>query len=145
MLMKLKTEVWIRNSLRTLSISRISLIRVRRMSLSVNSRVQVLNVPVAAPGVCCLSGSATTPVMSLVNLQFEEMKRQNHLLISKDLTTFSTLQTLTTTNNSPVATVNFDPSFIPRDDESMARFIAQRYEEQGIDPAAAFDSTDDAL
>lgn len=63
-------------------------------------------------------------------------------MASKDLTTYSTLQTLT---KSPVAMTNVDPNFIPRDDVSMAAFIAARYEEQGIDPASAFDSPDDAL
>lgn len=84
--------------------------------------------------------------MILVDMQFSEIKNQNHLLISKDLTTFSTLQTLSkTTNDSPVAMVNVDPNFVPRDDASMAQFIASQYEAQGIDPAAAYDTTDDAL
>lgn len=33
------------------------------MPLSVNSRIRILSLPVAAPGICCLCGSATKPVI----------------------------------------------------------------------------------
>lgn len=35
--------------------------------------------------------------------------------------------------------------FIPQDDESIAKHIAKQYIDAGIDPAAAYDSPDDAL
>lgn len=60
--------------------------------------------------------------------------------MSKDLTTFSTLQTLGSPN-PPVGQV----PFIPQDDEAMAKYIAQQYVEAGIDPASAYDNPDDAL
>jgi hypothetical protein len=55
--------------------------------------------------------------------------------------TFSTLQTLTTTNNlvSPVA------EYLPGDDASVAKRLAEQYKQQGIDPERAYDSPDDAL
>jgi hypothetical protein len=60
--------------------------------------------------------------------------------VSKDLTTFSTIQTLTT-NNSPV-----DPhNYVPLDDISVANAIAKQYQEAGIDPRSAYDSPDDAI
>lgn len=68
-----------------------------------------------------------------------EMKRQQNLLASKDLTTFSTLQTL----NSPPVEI-YDP-YTPRDDASVADLIAKRYVDAGIDPMSAYDSPDDAL
>jgi hypothetical protein len=34
---------------------------------------------------------------------------------------------------------------MPGDDASVAKIIADRYESQGLDPRAAYDSPDDAL
>lgn len=55
--------------------------------------------------------------------------------------TFSTLQTLTTNN------VEFSPvaEHIPGDDASVAKRLAGYYEANGIDPARAYDTPDDAL
>lgn len=55
--------------------------------------------------------------------------------------TFSTLQTLTTdgVTKLPVA------EYTPGDDASVANAIAEHYKAQGIDPARAYDSPDDAL
>lgn len=55
--------------------------------------------------------------------------------------TFSTLQTLTTTNPvvSPVAEYN------PNDDASVANRLAEYYQANGIDPKRAYDSPDDAI
>lgn len=55
--------------------------------------------------------------------------------------TFSTLQTLTTNSQAmlPVA------EYTPGDDASVAKRIAEYYKAQGIDPARAYDSPDDAL
>lgn len=55
--------------------------------------------------------------------------------------TFSTLQTL---SNPPVAEIDYD-RFMPGDDSSVAKQIAERYEKQGIDPRAAYDNPDDAI
>jgi len=55
--------------------------------------------------------------------------------------TFSTLQTLTSNQSSPVAEV----PIIPGDDASVAKLIADRYTSQGLDPRAAYDNPDDAL
>jgi hypothetical protein len=40
---------------------------------------------------------------------------------------------------------NIDPNFIPRDDASMAAVIAKQYRDAGIDPAAAYDSPEEAF
>jgi hypothetical protein len=58
--------------------------------------------------------------------------------------TYSTLQNLNLTSEVPVA-YNIDPNFIPRDDESLSKYLSQKYTENGIDPSAAFDSPDDAI
>lgn len=55
--------------------------------------------------------------------------------------TYSTLQTL---NNS------VNPNFMPfdgfaGDDASIAKALAERYQENGLDPAAAYDNPDDAI
>lgn len=64
--------------------------------------------------------------------------------MSKDLTTFSTLTTLS--KYTPVdEPTNVDPNFLPRDDQSIANHIAAQYRAAGIDPASAYDTTDDAL
>lgn len=56
--------------------------------------------------------------------------------------TFSTIQTLTNgDSNIPVATNYVSPG----DDASVARLIADRYEQQGIDPRNAYDNPDDAI
>ena len=55
--------------------------------------------------------------------------------------TFSTIQTLTT--NSGAVKVPVDE--YPVDDISVAHRIAEQYKSQGIDPARAYDSPDDAL
>lgn len=55
--------------------------------------------------------------------------------------TFSTLQTLSTTNNNaPVAEYVY-----PGDDISVANRLAEQYNAMGLDPSAAYDSPDDAL
>lgn len=56
------------------------------------------------------------------------------------MTTFSTLQTLSDKSSVEI----YDP-YTPRDDVSVAKFIAKQYVEAGIDPASAYDSPDDAL
>ncbi len=55
--------------------------------------------------------------------------------------TFSTLQTLSNGSDTPPVA-----SYVmPGDDASVAKIIADRYESQGLDPRAAYDSPDDAL
>jgi hypothetical protein len=68
-----------------------------------------------------------------------------NILVSKDLTTYSTMQTLN--NNEPVSipVANLDPAFLPKDDASLAKLIAKQYEDAGLDPRAAFDSPEDAI
>jgi hypothetical protein len=46
--------------------------------------------------------------------------------------------------SNSVPTEIYDP-YTPRDDESVAKFIAKQYIEAGIDPASAYDNPDDAL
>ncbi len=55
--------------------------------------------------------------------------------------TFSTLQTLS--SGIKPFTMPFEGT--AGDDISVAKAIADRYESQGIDPRAAYDSPDDAL
>src|SRR5688572_27610927 len=76
----------------------------------------------------------------LLLMQHQEIIRQNNLLASKDLTTFSTIQTLTA-NNTPVDNYNY----VPLDDASVANAIAKQYQDAGIDPKSAYDSPDDAI
>lgn len=63
-------------------------------------------------------------------------------MTSKDPMTFSTLQTLTSTNvKFPVDS----PENYANDDASVADRLADYYKNQGIDPARAYDTPDDAL
>lgn len=55
--------------------------------------------------------------------------------------TFSTLQTLTTNNNTPASVV----VPVANDDSSVADRLAEYYKDQGMDPARAYDTPDDAI
>lgn len=56
--------------------------------------------------------------------------------------TFSTLQTLTTTNPNTPASVVIP---VANDDSSVADRLAKYYENQGVDPSRAYDTPDDAM
>jgi hypothetical protein len=55
--------------------------------------------------------------------------------------TFSTLQTLTTTNPAVVPVADYTPV----DDASTANRLAEYYRSKGMDPQRAYDTPDDAL
>lgn len=55
--------------------------------------------------------------------------------------TFSTIQTLTTNGVATLPVAEYSPG----DDASVAHRLAEDYKAQGIDPARAYDSPDDAL
>lgn len=55
--------------------------------------------------------------------------------------TFSTLQTLTTSNPNIVPVAEYNPV----DDASMANRLAEYYKANGIDPKRAYDTPDDAI
>ncbi len=57
--------------------------------------------------------------------------------------TFSTLQTLTQNNSVTPVAMPFDG--MPGDDISVAKAIAERYEQAGIDPAMAYDDPETAI
>jgi len=80
--------------------------------------------------------------MKFFELMFKEIQTQNKLLASKDLTTFSTLKTLTTNNDPSVAAhpSNIDPTFVPMDDASVAKRLAGIYKDRGLDPSLAYDN-----
>jgi len=56
--------------------------------------------------------------------------------------TFSTLQTLTTNSINDPASVVVP---VANDDSSVADRLAKYYENQGVDPARAYDTPDDAI
>lgn len=61
-------------------------------------------------------------------------------MASKDLTTFSTLQTLNSSQVTPNLT-----EFMPLDDQSVAKQLAKQFIDAGLDPSSAYDNPDDAL
>src|SRR5688572_23816626 len=81
--------------------------------------------------------------MKFFEIMFQEIQNLNKIVASKDLTTFSALKTLTTTEKSNLSVAahpsNMDPYF-PMDDASVARRLAEAYKDRGIDPSLAFDS-----
>ena len=58
---------------------------------------------------------------------------------------YSTLQTLTNPPPKPKIPPNVDPNFVPRDDASMAKYLAGQYEMQGLDPKAAYATPEEAI
>jgi hypothetical protein len=83
-----------------------------------------------------------------LRIQMSTIQTLTNLATSKDLSTFSTLQTLAysqgpQSNASPL--MKYDPEFLPKDDASIANFLAQQYAAQGLDPNAAYDKPEDAI
>lgn len=63
-------------------------------------------------------------------------------MMSKDLPTFSTLQTMTMSDSE---TLPVGEKFVSGNDEVVASQLADFYQKQGIDPRAAYDSPVDAI
>lgn len=86
-------------------------------------------------------------VMNCLHLQKEvltsqrnELSRLMNLVASKDLQTYTALQTLTMPSSQTPS--NFDPSFVALDDESVAKRMAEQYDSNGVNAEQAYNSED---